>query len=68
MYTLFTWYAWGFGRWIKRVESNNISELLRVVSGHPTMTYKIVKDAKVVKFHCGVGYRLGMVMPRKQID
>ena len=65
MYTLYFWNPWDFGHWIKKESSDKIADLEKIVKDRRTLTYKITKNDKIVKYKEAAGcyWRLGMVSP-----
>lgn len=70
MYTLYLWNPWDFGRWIKSESSHRLADLLTKVKGRTTLTYKIMKNDKVIKYReaRGTCWRYGMVRPRVVVE
>lgn len=66
MFKLYFWYAWGFGRWIEQQSSARFEELSKIVRRRPTLTYKITKDGKTIRFKESSSWRCGMVCPPKE--
>lgn len=66
MFTLYFWYAWGFGRWIEQCSSKRLEDLAEKVKRRSTLTYKITKDGKTIRFKESSYWRLGMVHPPKE--
>lgn len=64
MYKLYTWYGWGFGKWIFRGEFKTIAEIRAQLKGRRSLTYAIIKNGKVIKEHYGK-FRFGMIEPTK---
>ena len=66
MYTLYLWNPWDFGIWIKSGSSHRLSDLLNKVKGRTTITYKIMKNDKVIRYKEARSccWRYGMVKPK----
>lgn len=66
MFKLYFWYAWGFGRWIEQCSSERFEDLAEKVKRRSTLTYKITKDGKTIRFKESSYWRPGMVRPPKE--
>lgn len=63
MYTLYQWYAWGFGKWVEIAGSTKLGDLRLLIKSKPSMTYKIEKDGALYEHRIGRGWRSGMALP-----
>lgn len=66
MFTLYFWYAWDFGRWVEQCSSTKLEDLAKIVKRRPTLTYKITKDGKTIRFKESAYSRVGMAHPPKE--
>lgn len=66
VFRLWFWNPWDFGHWIFQKEAKTIGELLSLVVGKPSVTYKITRDDKIVKSRKAASHwwRHGMVEPK----
>lgn len=66
MYKLYFWYPWEFGRWIYQGEFSTKKELNEQIKNKNEITYKVVKDDKVIEYNEAKSYcwRCGMVRPK----
>ena len=66
MYKMWFWNPWDFGRWIFQKEARTIGELMELVKGKPSITYKITQDDQIVAVRKAASHwwRPGMVEPK----
>lgn len=66
MYKLYRWNPWNFGAWIYQGEFATKKELNGQIKNKREITYKVIKDNKVIEYHEAQGYcwRYGMVRPK----
>lgn len=63
MYTLFSWYAWGFGKWVCILESDNKTTVKDYIKQHKTGTFCIVQNKTIVECFNRFRSRPGMCSP-----
>ena len=66
-YSLYLWYAWGFGNhWYFNETADSINELKSKMKNQPTSTWKITdRDGNIAAYHIAPGscWRYGMAKP-----